>query len=93
MPLSPTEIDQRLIGLNGWSRGEQGIEKLYEFANFREAFSFLVRVAFEAEQRDHHPVIENVYNKVTLTLWTHSEGGVTDKDLDLARAIESFNWR
>ena len=65
--------------------------KTYRFQGFREAMGFLLRVSYEAEQRDHHPEIYNCYDRVTLSLNTHDAGGkVTAKDFDLALAIEAF---
>ncbi len=94
-PLTSDQIKTQLQQLPGWSLNDQGdaIRKTYPFTNFKEAMSFLVRVAFEAEAMNHHPTIENVYRTVTLTLNTHDAGGkVTQKDIDLAKAIEKFNW-
>lgn len=92
-PLSETEIKSALADLKGWEYASESLRKVYEFGSFREAVSFLVRVAFEAEQRNHHPEIENVYNRVTLTLRTHDAGDkVTQADVELASAIESFSW-
>lgn len=93
--LSPTELSVQLRTLPGWTvtEGCDAICKSYPFTNFKEAIGFLVRVAFEAEALNHHPRIENVYRTVTLTLSTHDAGGkVTMKDIELAKAIEKFNW-
>ncbi len=93
--LNTSEITDQLQHLPGWSLTDKGdaIRKTYPFTNFKEAMSFLVRVAFEAEAMNHHPHIENVYRTVTLTLNTHDVGGkVTMKDIDMANAIEKFNW-
>ena len=67
-----------------WSRQDDEITRTYEFADFNESMGFVTRVALEAEKADHHPDIDIRWNKVTLTLSTHSEGGLTAKDLDLA---------
>ena len=90
MAMSSTEIDAGLMELSGWTRAGEAITRQFTLASFREAIAFLVRVAFEAEQRDHHPEIWNVYNRVKLTLATHDAGGVTAKDFDLARAIDAL---
>lgn len=92
MALSDQEIEQGLASLSGWSREGEAIRREFRFGSFREAISFIVRLAFEAEQRDHHPEIANVYNRVTIRLSTHDAGGITDKDFDLARAIDAINW-
>ncbi|WP_265528047.1 4a-hydroxytetrahydrobiopterin dehydratase [Sphingomicrobium marinum] len=76
----------------GWTKSEDGkaIVRRFEFADFSEAFAFLTRVAIAAEKADHHPEIENVWNKVTLTLTTHDSGGLTDKDASLAATIDGL---
>ena len=75
-----------------WSKGDDGkaISRKFEFADFSEAFAFLTRVALDAEKADHHPEIENVWNKVTLTLTTHDAGGLTNKDASLAATINEL---
>lgn len=90
MAMSDAEIDAELRGLDGWQREGNAISREFRLENFRAAMAFLLRVAFEAEQRDHHPQVFNVYNRVKLTLSTHDAGGVTEKDFDLARAVQSF---
>ena len=62
-----------------WKKSDQCICREFKFANFREAISFMILVAFEAEQMDHHPDWKNVYNKVLIELTTHDKGWVTDK--------------
>ncbi len=66
------------------------IARLFEFKDFSAAFAFMTRVALLAEKMDHHPEWSNVYNKVDITLTTHDAGGVTQKDIDLAKAMEGF---
>lgn len=91
--LSESQIQSALQQLPGWSYQEQAVSKEFQFENFREAISFLVRLSFEAEARNHHPEIHNVYNKVRISLTTHDAGNqVTEKDLQLAQAIEGFSW-
>ena len=69
------------------------ISKTYKFHSFREAMSFMVRIAFEAESANHHPELFNVYSTVKISLNTHDAGGkVTQKDVDLATAIERIAW-
>ena len=70
-PLSPAAITTALASLPGWRHSGDALQKTFELANFREAMAFLVRVGFEAEQRDHHPKITNVYGRVELLLTTH----------------------
>ncbi|NNC48194.1 MAG: 4a-hydroxytetrahydrobiopterin dehydratase [Sphingomonas sp.] len=76
----------------GWTKSEEGkaIIRRFEFGDFSEAFAFLTRVAIAAEKANHHPEIENVWNKVTLTLTTHDAGGLTDKDASLAATIDKL---
>lgn len=88
MPLDRSEIEQRLRSLSGWKRDDDEIEKEYRFADFKQAMAFVNRVADAAEAMDHHPDIEIKYNKVEMSLSTHSEGGVTEKDFDLAARID-----
>ena len=94
-PLSDLQIDDALADLDGWRREADPdgnrIVREFEFDDFREAFAFLMRVAFEAEAMDHHPEIANVYNQVHLALSTHDAGNrVTETDLALARRIDSL---
>ena len=88
--LSDDELRARLGELPGWEAGQGEIRKRFELADFRAAVAFVVRIAFEAEAADHHPDLDIRYRRVTVALSTHSEGGVTAKDVDLATAIQSF---
>ncbi len=91
--LNQSQIDTALKDLPGWRFDEDKLSKAFEFGSFKEALSFIVRVGLEAENLDHHPELFNVYDKVKLSLSTHDAGGkVTQKDVDLARAIEDFSW-
>ena len=72
-----------------WVEEDNKLKKTFEFRDFSEAFAFMVRVAFLAEQQGHHPNWSNVYNKVSIELSTHDEGDIiTDKDRKLAQAID-----
>lgn len=82
------EVKARLPLYEGWSFEENAIRKTYEFRDFSGAFSFMMRVAMEAEKMDHHPDWQNVWNRVEIRLSTHSAGGVTDKDFELAERID-----
>ena len=75
---------------NGWKREENrdAITRELVFPDFNRAFAFMTQVALAAEKADHHPEWSNVYNKVRVTLSTHDAGGVTQKDLDLARVAD-----
>ncbi len=76
--------------IHGWAEHEErdAIRKTFHFADFAEAFAFMTRVAILAEKRDHHPEWFNVYNRVEVILSTHDAGGLTQKDIDLARLID-----
>ena len=90
-PLTPDQIEAALADLPGWSHQDDRIRKSFAFDNFRAATAFIVRLSFEAEQRDHHPEIFNCWNRVEIALNTHSAGGkVTAKDVDLATAIDAL---
>ena len=92
-PLSREEIGRALQDLPGWSYEEDQLRKTFTFGSFREAVGFIVRMAFCAEELDHHPDLHNVYNRVRVALSTHDAGNkVTEMDLALAREIETFNW-
>lgn len=85
---SETEAAAKLVFLEGWTFKNNGIEKVFEFRDFVDAFSFMTKIAMEAEKMNHHPDWSNVYNKVTIRLSTHDVGGLTDKDFQLADHIE-----
>jgi 4a-hydroxytetrahydrobiopterin dehydratase len=92
-PLTLAEVRQALEALPGWSHEDEALTKTFTFGSFREAFSFMTRVAFEAEALDHHPDWRNVYGRVSLRLSTHSAGNkVTTKDIELARRIQKISW-
>lgn len=82
---------EKLINLKDWKFINNSIEKNFVFKNFQEAITFMVRVGFICEVKNHHPEWTNVYNKLNIRLSTHDEGGVTDKDFDLAGEIERIN--
>jgi len=92
-PLEHDEIRSALATLPGWSFEDDSLVKTFQFASFREAISFIVRLSFEAEERNHHPELANVYNRVDVRLRTHDAGNkVTESDLALAQAIENLSW-
>lgn len=88
--LSEGDIQKKLKDLDGWEYREDAIHTSFEFENFKEAFSVMVRIAFEAEAQQHHPEWSNVYNQLTISLSTHDAGGVTEKDFKLAQTIEEI---
>jgi 4a-hydroxytetrahydrobiopterin dehydratase len=80
-----------LSSLTDWSpaTGKDAIEKSFIFADFKQAFSWMTRVALKAEQMDHHPEWFNVYKTVKVTLTTHDAGGVTPLDVELATFMDA----
>lgn len=76
----------------GWSQAGDGksISKTFRFKTFRDAMAWMTRIAFEAEAADHHPEWTNVYNRVEVLLTTHDAGGLTDKDLNLAKKMDTL---
>ena len=78
-----------LAQLPGWEFKDKGIEKSFTFQDFTEAWGFMTKCAIHAEKAGHHPEWSNVYNNVHIRLSTHDAGGLTDKDFDLARKMES----
>ena len=90
MALSETEIQGKLRGAPGWELAKKTIRKRFAFDTFKQALTFVNEVGELAEKADHHPDIQVNYNKVTLSLSTHSAGGLTTKDFELAGQIESL---
>ena len=87
--LSPKKRNENLNKLHGWkkTRGRDCIEKEFIFKDFQSAFAWMTRMALLAEKMDHHPEWFNVYNKVNVTLTTHDAGGITQLDINLAKAM------
>ena len=83
-------VDRKLKTMPGWSRKQNEITRTYERRDFLSAMAFVTQVALLAERADHHPDIDIRWNKVTITLSTHSEGGLTTKDLTLAKEIDEL---
>ena len=92
-----TEADRTaaMAELSGWSLSRDGaaIAREFTFADFIAAFGFMSRVALLAEKADHHPEWSNVYNRVTIELTTHDADGLSQRDIDLARAINAMEPR
>ena len=88
--LSEEEISERLLRLDGWSKGEAWIERRFLFKNSLRAMSFVNAVAYLAESVNHHPDIVIHYNEVTLRNWAHAAGGVTEHDFLLAERIDGL---
>jgi 4a-hydroxytetrahydrobiopterin dehydratase len=86
--LDTDHIQSALADLEGWRLQGDRIRRELKFDGFREAIAFINRVADLADEADHHPELRNTYNSVEVELTTHSDGGVTRKDLDLAQQID-----
>lgn len=86
--LSPGEISEKIKTLSGWQLADNAIKKQYVLESFMPAIEFVNRVAKLAEEADHHPDITINYHRVTMVLSTHSAGGLTAMDFDLAKKID-----
>ena len=80
---------EEIIGWEKTSDGREAYTKHFKFSDFKQAFSFMTSIAMKAEQINHHPEWENVYNKVKITLTTHDKGGITELDYEMALFAES----
>ena len=91
-PLSEEERADALDALSDWDYDEarDAITRTVQFADFAEAFGFMTRVALIAEKRDHHPEWTNVWNRVDILLTTHDAGGLSERDVELAQAIDAM---
>jgi len=91
--LSHQQIEERMKTVPTWTLSNgSAIERRFGFASFKEAISFVVRIAFHAEEVDHHPDITISYKAVTLRFTTHSAGGLTEKDFEGARKADRVSW-
>ncbi|HEY0414689.1 MAG TPA: 4a-hydroxytetrahydrobiopterin dehydratase [Allosphingosinicella sp.] len=92
MRLTDEEREAALGGVPGWTYDAEAraIRRSFAFADFSEAFAFMTRVALAAEKADHHPDWSNSWNKVEIALTTHSAGGLTGRDVDLACTIDAL---
>ncbi|MWV27372.1 4a-hydroxytetrahydrobiopterin dehydratase [Aurantiacibacter rhizosphaerae] len=90
--LDQAEAQAALGKLDGWEFDRDGdaMRKEFKFADFSEAWGFMNRIALIAEKSDHHPEWFNVYNKVDIMLTTHDAGGLSQRDVDMAQAIEAL---
>jgi 4a-hydroxytetrahydrobiopterin dehydratase len=89
--LSDAEIDERLSGLDGWERSGDTIVKRFENGDFKGSVDFVNRLTPEAEEMNHHPDLEISWSTVTVSITTHSQGGLTENDFELARRIEALD--
>lgn len=88
--LTGEAAERAVAALPGWTLAGDAIRKTFAFGDFQAAVAFVVAVAFKAEAAGHHPDIDIRWNRVTLALSTHDAGGLTDKDVSLARTIEGL---
>jgi 4a-hydroxytetrahydrobiopterin dehydratase len=87
--LSEAEIRQSLAGLPGWDVRDGKLHRDYVFPDFAHAFGFMATAALGIEKMNHHPEWSNVYNRVRVDLTTHDLGGISERDLELARLLDS----
>lgn len=91
MRLSNTEIESKILSFEGWSYKSGQISKDYQFKDFKQAMAFVNKVASAAEEANHHPdIFIHSWNKVRISLSTHDEGGVTQKDIQMAKAFQTI---
>ena len=88
--LSEDQIEQKLLQFPDWDYYENALHAEFEFDNFKDCFSAMSRIAFECEALNHHPEWTNVYNVLTIKLFTHSAKGVTETDFKLVEAIDTI---
>jgi 4a-hydroxytetrahydrobiopterin dehydratase len=88
--LTEFEVKARMSTIEGWEFTDNAIHTTLEFNDFKDAFSVMTRIAFEAEKMNHHPDWSNVYKTLNITLSTHDADGVTEKDFELAKIIDAL---
>jgi 4a-hydroxytetrahydrobiopterin dehydratase len=94
--LDPARLHELLQALPGWRHADERggtITREFRFADFAQAFAFMTQIALAAEKRDHHPEWSNVYDRVVITLTTHDAGGLTARDIELARLADEAHAR
>ncbi|MBO0679560.1 4a-hydroxytetrahydrobiopterin dehydratase [Mycolicibacterium sp. S2-37] len=91
--LTDEQVDAALPDLDGWERADGALRRSVDFPAFLDGIDAVRRVAEQAERRDHHPDIDIRWRTVTFSLVTHSEGGITEKDLQMARDIDGIVGR
>ena len=89
-PLSDDDIQRRLSGRPGWTRDGDTLKRQFEFENFVASVDFVNRITPPAEEMNHHPDICISWNKVDVSLSTHSQGGITENDFELAERIDAL---
>lgn len=88
--LNNEELQNAIATIEGWELNNGKLNAQIEFDNFKEAFTIMTRIAFEAELMGHHPEWTNVYNQLDISLTTHDAGGITEKDIELAKRINKI---
>lgn len=89
--LDSSQIKKALEELKSWELNNEGkLARNFKFKDFNEAFCFMTRIALKAEKEDHHPEWHNTYNQVSMALTTHDAGGITEKDINLARFADQI---
>ena len=88
--LSQEDIDARLAEFPEWAQNGDALQRTFSFGDFNDAMAFVNHIAGLAEEHEHHPDIMIRYRKVTLTVTTHDEGGITEKDFALARDTDAL---
>jgi 4a-hydroxytetrahydrobiopterin dehydratase len=89
---SQKEINEKLNEVSGWKFADNSIVKEFQLKNFKSALEFVNKIGYEAESMDHHPdIFLHSWNKVKITISTHSAGGVTQNDFNLAKKIEEIS--
>ena len=88
--LTDEQVNEALSELSGWDLSDGKLHREFKFADFVQAFSFMSSIALVAERMDHHPEWFNVYNRVVIDLRTHDCDGISERDLELARRIDSL---
>jgi 4a-hydroxytetrahydrobiopterin dehydratase len=91
--LTPNEINRHLKALPDWSKHAKTIRRTFKLDGFMTSIAFVRRIAKQAQKNNHHPDIDIRYDQVTLTLTTHDEGGITEKDFSLARQCDEVYSR
>lgn len=89
-PLTPDQVRTALNDIPGWSQNGKAIERRFEFPDFVKAMEFVNKIATAAEEANHHPDITISYNKVTFSLISHDSGGITQRDLKMAKRINEI---
>ena len=87
--LNDDEVRERIGELEGWERAGDSLRKQFKLDDFKGSVDFVNRITPEAEEMNHHPDLEISWNTVTVSLSTHSEGGITENDFELAKRIDA----